>query len=338
MLVLDNLEQVIEAAPELAELVERCPDLTVVVTSRERLGVRGEVEYRVEPLAGAEAVSLFCERSGLEPSRTIAAICGRLDDLPLAIELAASRSRTLPVEELLARLAGRLDFLRGGRDADPRQATLRATIDWSYGLLSPAEQQAFRQLAVFVGGCRLEAAEAVALADPNAPWVARRQEPRPPRRGALPDARDGPRVRPRAARRVHARRSAVRSRHAQWIAALVERSEPELEGGDQPTWLRRLAAEHDEVRSALSWSIDRRDADLALRLAGSTASFWWIHGHWTEGRRWLEAALALDGQAGLDRRAKALEGAAHLAMRQWDDVRAAPSRTRHSHSAGRSTT
>jgi predicted ATPase len=165
LLLLDNLEQVIEVAPELAALLPACPNLTLLVTSRERLRVQGEVEYEVPPLASPEAVFLFCARSRLEPSEEIAELCARLDDLPLALELAAARTKALSPRQVLEHLAAGLDLLRGGRDADPRQQTLRATIEWSYGLLSAEEQRLFRALSVFSGGCTLEAAQAVADAD-----------------------------------------------------------------------------------------------------------------------------------------------------------------------------
>ena len=165
LLLLDNLEQVIDAAPELAELLSSCPSLTLLVTSRELLRVQGEVEYPVPPLASPEAVALFCERAQLEPSEEIAELCARLDNLPLAVELAAARVKVLSPAQILERLSQRLDLLKGGRDADPRQQTLRATIEWSYDLLSAEEQQLFARLSVFAGGCTLEAAEEVAEAD-----------------------------------------------------------------------------------------------------------------------------------------------------------------------------
>ena len=165
LLLLDNLEQVIEAAPELSALLAACPNLTLLVTSRELLRIPGEVEYAVPPLAEPEAVALFCARSQLEPSDEIAELCARLDSLPLAVELAAARTKALSPAQILERLSQRLDLLKGGRDADPRQQTLRATIEWSYELLSPAEQQLFARLSVFAGGCTLEAAEEVADAD-----------------------------------------------------------------------------------------------------------------------------------------------------------------------------
>ncbi len=165
LLLLDNLEQVIDAAPELGSLLESCSNLRLLVTSRELLRVRGEVEYAVPPLAEHEAVSLFCERSQLKPDEKVAELCRRLDNLPLAVELAAARAAVLTPEQILERLSHRLDLLKGGRDADPRQQTLRATIQWSHELLTGEEQQLFGRLSVFAGGCRLEAAEEVADAD-----------------------------------------------------------------------------------------------------------------------------------------------------------------------------
>jgi class 3 adenylate cyclase/energy-coupling factor transporter ATP-binding protein EcfA2 len=165
LLLLDNLEQVIEAAPELSSLLQQCPNLTLLVTSRELLRVQGEIDYPVPPLAETEAVSLFCERAQIEPSEEIAELCRRLDSLPLAVELAAARANALSPAQILARLSKRLDLFKGGRDADPRQQTLRSTIAWSYELLSPEEQQLLCRLSAFSGGCTLEAAEEVCDAE-----------------------------------------------------------------------------------------------------------------------------------------------------------------------------
>ena len=153
LLVLDNLEQVVEVAPDLASLVEVSPNLHLLVTSRELLRVRGEVEYAVPPLAEPEAVTLFCERSGLDPDDTTVELCRRLDNLPLAVELAAARAGVLTPPQIVARLAQRLDLLKGGRDAEARQHTLRATIEWSHDLLADDEKQLFARLSVFAGGC-----------------------------------------------------------------------------------------------------------------------------------------------------------------------------------------
>jgi predicted ATPase len=165
LLLLDNFEQVAEAASELGSLLESCPNLRVLVTSRELLRIRGEVEYPVPPLAQPEAVELFCARSRLPRSDEIAELCRRLDDLPLAVELAAARTSVLSPAQILERLSQRLDLLRGGRDSESRQQTLRATIAWSHDLLSADGQRLFARLSVFAGGCTLEAAETVCAAD-----------------------------------------------------------------------------------------------------------------------------------------------------------------------------
>ena len=168
LLLLDNLEQVVESAPELASLVEACPNLHLLVTSRELLRVRGEIEYPVLPLAEPDAVTLFSERASVERNDTVGELCRRLDNLPLAVELAAARTAVLSPTQILDRLGQRLDLLEGGRDAEDRQQTLRATIAWSHDLLDDDEKLLFARLAVFEGGCTLEAAEAVAEADLDA--------------------------------------------------------------------------------------------------------------------------------------------------------------------------
>lgn len=313
VLVLDNLEQVIDVAPDLSGLLGACPELTLIVTSRELLRVYGEVGYRVPPLAADDGVALFCARSHLAPSAAIAALCARLDDLPLAVELAAARTTALTPARILERVGERLDLLQGGRDSDPRQRTLRATIEWSHELLSPVEQVLFRRLGVFAAGFRLETAETIADADLDTLQSLVEQ--------SLVDF-SGDRyrmletIREYAAERLEASGESddVRRRHADWVTAFVERAEPELDGADQEAWLTRFAEEHDEIRTALAFS----RGDIALRIAGACSTFWWVHGHWTEGRRWLDGALAQPVPQDDRSRAKALEGAAHLAMRQLD--------------------
>ena len=168
----DNFEQVVEAAPELAALVSACPNLDVLVTSRERLRVGGEQTYPVPPLAESDGEALFLTRArAVDPSfaasEAVRELCLRLDELPLALELAAARTALFSPEQLLEKLSQRLDLLKGERDADPRQQTLRATIEWSYDLLSQEEQDLFARLSIFAGGCSYEAAEQVADADPD---------------------------------------------------------------------------------------------------------------------------------------------------------------------------
>ena len=317
LLVLDNFEQVIAAARDLARLVSACPNVTLLVTSRELLRIQGEVEYPVPPLAAGDAVALFCARAGVEPSDAIAELCARLDDLPLAVELAAARTTILRPAQILERLGRSLDFLRGGRDLDPRQQTIRATIAWSYDLLTADEQALFARLSVFVGGCRLEAAEAVAAADLD---VLQSLVEKSLVRFSGERYRMLETIREFAAERLAASGELddIRDRDVQWFAALVERAEPELERADQDVWLDRLAEEHDNIRAALGYA----EGDLRLRLSGSMATFWWVHGDWTEGRRLLDGALADPGVGDSRVRARALEGAAHLASRQLDNARA----------------
>lgn len=320
VLVLDNLEQVIAVASDLAALLTACPNLTLIVTSRELLRVQGEIGYRVPPMATADGVALFCARSGLDPSAEIAALCARLDELPLAVELAAARSTVLTPDRILERVGERLDLFRGGRDSDPRQRTLRATIEWSYELLSPAEQVLFRRLGVFAAGFRLEAGRTVAEADLDTLQSLVEQS-------LLDHADDRYRmletIREYAAERLDGSDEAddVRRRHAEWVRAFVERADAHLDGRDQEAWFARFADEHDEIRVALAFS----HGDLALGIAGASATFWWVHGHWTEGRRWLDLTLAKPGPQDDHLRAKALEGSAHLAMRQLDIASAAAS-------------
>jgi predicted ATPase/class 3 adenylate cyclase len=321
LLLLDNLEQVIPAAPDLSALLTACPNLTLLVTSRELLRVRGEVEYAVPPLALPEAVSLFCERAQVDPSEEITEICRRLDSLPLAVELAAARAKAISPAQILERLVDRLDMLKGGRDADPRQQTLRATIDWSFGLLSEDERELFRRLSVFAGGWTLTEAEQVADADLDTmqALVEKSLVRLSRERYWMLET-----IREFAAERLAESSGSrlTKDRHAAWFAQFVERAEPELEASVQDSWLDRLEDEHDNVRSAVSWALEHADGNLALRLAGSSATFWWVHGHWSEGRRWLEAALAQPTAQDRALRAKTLEGAAHLAYRQLDYARA----------------
>ena len=165
LLLLDNFEQVVGAAPELSSLLSACPNLHLLVSSRELLRVQGEVEFAVPPLAEPEAVELFCARASFEPSDEVAELCRRLDDLPLAVELAAARASVLTPRQLLDRLAQRLDLLKGGRDAEARQQTLRATIEWSHDLLDEREKQLFARLPSSPAGARSDAAEDVCGAD-----------------------------------------------------------------------------------------------------------------------------------------------------------------------------
>jgi predicted ATPase len=272
LLLLDNLEQVVDAAPELASLVEACPNLHLLVTSRELLRVRGEVEYPVHPLAEAEAVELFCRRSRLEPDAAIGELCQRLDDLPLAVELAAARTSVLSPAQIVERLGQQLDLLKGGRDAEARQQTLRATIEWSYDLLQADEQRLFRGLAVFSGGCTLEAAEQVvdakldtlqSLVDKN---LLRHSDER---FWMLETIRDYALDRLEAA----GESEEVKRRHAAFMLALAESANlsGEAEG---PQHHELVTLEQDNARAAIEWAWSTGEVALALRLAVALENFW----------------------------------------------------------------
>jgi predicted ATPase len=282
-----------------------------------------------------------------ENAAAVAEICARLDGLPLSLELAAARSKILPPQLLLARLDRRLTTLTGGpRDLPARQQTLRRTLDWSHGLLDAGEQMLFRRLAVFVGGCTLEAAETVCAHVPGAehrisgaPPAASQLEPPSPKLGTLDELASlvdkhllrheelpggEPRflmletIREYALERLEASGEAVslRRRHAAaYYLARAEQAEPELEGPSQPEWLARLDREHDNLRAVLQWALAGGDVEAGLRLAGTLAWFWWEHGHVREGRERLAQGLGLPGAAApTPGRAKALCGAGQLAF------------------------
>ena len=321
LLVLDNLEQVVEVAPDLASLVEVSPNLHLLVTSRELLRVRGEVDYPVPPLAEPEAVTLFAERSGLDPDDTTVELCRRLDNLPLAVELAAARTGVLTPPQILDRFAQRLDLLKGGRGATARQHTLRATIEWSHDLLADDEKQLFKRLSVFAGGCTLDAAEEIVEADVDGlqslvdkslvRWTAGRfwmletiGEFARERLAASDDA------------------DPIGRRHAEWFLALAEEAEPFLKGAEQAVWLERLEGEHDNLRRGLDWFFVHGDVDAAVRLAGPLWLFWYMHGHVTEARRWFRRALDAASDEPSEARAKVLYGAGYLAAEQNDSEEA----------------
>jgi predicted ATPase len=311
LLLLDNLEQVIDAAPELGALLEACPNLTLLVTSRELLRVRGEVEYAVPPLAEPEAVSLFCERAQLETDETIAELCRRLDNLPLAVELAAARTSVLTPTQILERLSQRLDLLKGGRDSEARQQTLRATIEWSYELLSPEEQQLFGRLSVFAGGCTLEAAEEVAEADLDTlQSLVEKSLVRftGGRYWMLETIREYAAERLQEAGESHD----IARRHANHFASLVEEADPALRSGPDPEWLSRLDRDHENVRSALEWAHRVADTDAALRIVLAMQYFWWLRGQFREASGWHAVVLEHETDR-TPARGKALIGAARFA-------------------------
>jgi predicted ATPase/class 3 adenylate cyclase len=318
LLLLDNLEQVVAAAPDLASLVEACPNLRLLATSRERLRVRGEREYAVPPLATEEAVMLFCELANVPADETIAELCQRLDDLPLAVELAAARTSVLSPAQILERVSRRLDLLKGGRDAEARQRTLRATIEWSHDLLTPEEQTLFARLSVFRGGCTLEAAEVVVDADLDTlqslidkSLLRQRDE----RFSVLETIRDF------AIERLKDSGEAndLHHRHAEYFLALAEEAGPHAERGDAASTVR-LDAEEDNFRAALDRSESWEESPLALRLAGALVPFW-RRVAVAEGRHRLERLLSRDEQPN-GVRAKALAASALLARQSGDPATA----------------
>jgi len=363
LLLLDNFEHVITAATLLAELLEACPDVKILVTSREVLRLRAEHQFAVPPLALPDpnclpddrslahvpAVHLFIQRAQAirsdfhlttDNAATIAEICIRLDGLPLAIELAAARITLFPPQALLARLNQRLRILTSGkRDVPVRQQSLRNTIAWSYDLLHTEEQRLFRRLSVFVGGYTLEAVEAVyaALDGSNGAVSAlegvaslidksllqqTEQEGEEPHFVMLETLREYGLERLAS----HEEEEATRWAHAAYYLRLSEEAEQNSFGAEQAVWLERLEQEHDNLRAALRWSLEQGEAghsiELALRLGGALKMFWILHGHYSEGRTFLERALASGQGVMVSIQAKALMAATYLAINQSDIDRA----------------
>jgi predicted ATPase/class 3 adenylate cyclase len=325
LLLLDNFEHVLDAAAALSGPLAACPNLRLIVTSREPLHLSGEQEYPVPPLAPGEAVDFFTIRArgirpDFAPDDAVPQICSRLDDLPLALELAAARVKALSPQEILGRLEQRLPLLTGGaRDAPERQRTLRATIEWSHDLLSGSEQRLFARLAVFRGGCTLEAAEDICDADLDTlqSLVDKSLLRHSHERYWMLET-----IREYAAERLESSGEAeeMRDRHAQHYLALAEEAEPALLASQKPThWLDRLESEHDNLRVALDWLDASGQSELALRLAGAASPFWHSTGQLTEGRRRLESALR-GSVAPTSIRAKALTSAASMAVTSGDNV------------------
>jgi predicted ATPase len=375
LLLLDNFEQVLPAAARLVDLLEAAPKLQVIVTSRAALRVSGEYEFAVQPLALPDlkrlpplpklasypAVALFVERAcAVKPdfaltdsnAARVAEICVRLDGLPLAIELAAARRKVLSTEALLARLTSRFDLLTGGaRDLAARQQTLRGAIDWSYGLLSPNEQLLLARLAIFVGGCTVDAAEAVCAGVGSLGMGVGSASPSPNSQPPTPvldgmsslvdnsllqqvETADGDArfvmletIREYALERLVAtgEHGPLRQQHAGYYLRLAEQAEPELDRQQQDVWLERLEREHDNFLAALDAVWEQNAAEVALRLCGALAIFWHTRGYLSEGRRWIDAALGIAQPADTAAepaltavRAKALSGAGRLALTQGD--------------------
>jgi predicted ATPase len=284
LLVVDNFEQVVEGGPALADLVSRCPNLHVLVTSRELLRLRDEVEFPVEPLRSDDAALLFAERSRLPVDETVTALCAALDNLPLAVELAAARTDVLSPPQILDRLERRLDLFRGARDVDARQQTLRAAIQWSHELLDEDEQQLFARLAVFAGSCTLDAAEEVARAELDVlealvqKSLVRHSGERFWMLETIGDY---------ALERLEERdeSEALRRRHAEWFLAFAEEGEPHLDGPEQARWLGRLEDDIANIREAAT------QPDLAGRFLAALRFFWAKRGYVAEGRRLAEEVL-----------------------------------------------
>ncbi len=355
LLLLDDCDPVLAECADLAEAVMRaCSTVRIIVTSREALGVPGEAILPIASLATpdagpvvrardldeVDACRLFVERArAVEPTfavsdqnaRSVAQLCRRLDGMPLAIELAAARVRTLPVEQIAARLDDRFRLLTGGsRTALARHQTLRATIDWSYDLLTPAERALLRRLSVFAGGATLEAAEAVCageaveamdvldalgrlvekslvFTDPTAAEARFRllETVREYARGRLVEAGEA---------------AETMRRHRDWYLAMVDRASQAFFQGPEPVeWLRRLDREHDDLRAAIEWSLgEPGEGPAGLRMASGLWRYWEIRGHLTEGRALLEQTAAAAGGEISPLRANAFTGAGNLAFMQGD--------------------
>ena len=314
LLLLDNAEHLLPGiASRIGELLSTSGP-NVLVTSRERLRLQAEHAYSVPSLTPRDGAELFLTRARqvdawFEETPAVVELCRRLDDLPLALELAAARCSIFTPEQLLERLGERLDLLKGGRDADPRQETLRATIRWSYDLLEPDERELFVRLSVFVDGCTHESAEAVCDAGVDSlqslidkSLVRRRQDQRGSRYWMLETIREF------AAEELERRgeTEAIRLRHADFFASLLERADPYLRHGpDQQGWAHRIWVEYGNVRAAMDFALD--DApELAMRLLGGLTFFLWLRGGFLEARSWVDRALVV-----ADTQPKALVGRVH---------------------------
>jgi non-specific serine/threonine protein kinase len=354
LVLLDNVEQVVAAASELANLLASCPGVTMLVTSRESLRIAGEQEFPVPPLAlpdpdrrlalsdlaDYDAIALFLQRARAvapdfvlteDNAPVITTLCTRLDGLPLAIELAAARVKVLSPQALLARMEHRLAVLsRDTRDAPERLRTMRGAIAWSHDLLTPAEQVVFRRLSVFASGSTLESAAAV-VPDPEEvasdllEGISSLVEKSLLRRVEQADG-DSRYLMLETIRefgleqlRASGEEDATRRRMAVWCLTLAEQSHREIWGPMHGQWLARLETEHDTIRAVLAWALERGEAEIAQRLAGALARFWWFRGHLSEGRDWAERALAMPQPTSAVARAEALAVAGRMATALGDD-------------------
>ena len=353
LLLLDNCEHLLQACASLANaLLQRCPNVRVLATSREALGITGELIYRVpslslpdltrlpplEALTQYEAVRLFVDRAAVSKpgfrvtgsnAMAVAQVTTRLDGIPLAIELAAARVKALPVDVIVARLDDQFRLLRGGsRTALPRHRTLRATLDWSYDLLSDPERMLLRRLSVFAGGFTLEAAEQICAGDGidasdildvltrliDKSLVVFEEREERARYSLLESVRQYGRE---TLLETHDD-AAVRERHRDHFLRLAEDAEPHFWGAEEGEWLDRLEGEHDNLRAAIAWSAQSGDAPAVLRLIGAVGWFWYRHGHWSEGRDWARKALEGATDVGPAARLGALQTSETLATAQGD--------------------
>ena len=354
LLVLDNCEHLInDVAPLASSLLSSCSRLKILTTSREALQISGEWLYSVpvldlpkknsavdiETISEFPALVLFAERAravradfalNAENTRAVAAICLQLEGLPLAIELIAARVKTLSIEQIAARLDDRFALLTSGsRIAPSRQQTLRATLDWSYELLTEPERELFRQLSVFVGGFTLEALESVALLDSNQSILdalSRLVD----KSLLLVEQRDRPRYRFLEPIRQYARdklnetgtSNLIQDRHLHYYLRVAEEAEPYLYGAGQHDWKKRLEWDHDNLRVALGWSLESNQIEVGLKMAGALAWFWHNKGHLSEGNLWLEKTLASGIGIQGKERAKALRASSILSTGTGDYIRA----------------
>jgi non-specific serine/threonine protein kinase len=362
LLVVDNCEHLVEAVVGLVDsLLDSCPGLRVLATSRETLNTADEVNwvvpsltvpysrqeaYTPQELESYESVRLFVERAHqrnpsfeltLRNWRAVAQVCRRLEGVPLAIELAAGRMGVLSAEQIASRLEDSLKLLTGGRAADPRHRTLRATLEWSHELLSEPERMLFRRLSVFAGGGALEAAEVVCsgegieqddVLDILSKLVDKSlvvAEASPGVDGELRYRMLEP-IRQYAQERLQESRvaDATRDRHAASFLALAEKAGPELRGPRQVPWLKRLDTERDNVRGAMTWLVGQGESETAVRIGWALWLFWWMHGHFSEGRRWMEEALSKGSAMSASFWAKALFVAGTMADGQADRRSAEP--------------
>jgi predicted ATPase/DNA-binding SARP family transcriptional activator len=326
LVVLDNFEHLLDAAPDVATLLADVHGLKVLATSRSPLQIRAEWRYEVRPLRNEDAVALFVERArairrGFEPTSSVEALCRRLDRLPLAIELAAARTDLFTPESMLSRLDERFDLLsEGARDLPARQRTLRATIDWSYQLLSDEKRDLFARLAVFAGGCTLAAAEQVCGATPErvASLAAAGLVRRDYERILMLET-----IREYALERLAAssEEDDVRRRHVECFLRLAQRATLDVEASERLS-PADLSVEHDNLREALRWSRDAHSIDVHLRMVAALVVFWDRSGRLSEGDEWLRGALAFAKREAPALRASVLLGASRIAGRRGELERA----------------